>query len=413
MSMLNSRPILRWLVPAGVTLAVIGGGAAIGAITAAADPTLPPRSAADLLVDLQTARLDALSGTVVTRADLGLPALPELGGGAAGGGAASLTGLLSGTHTVRVWYSGPDKARVALLGTLGETDLITNGTDVWTWDSRANKATHTTVPKDSKDTTDTKGSPPVPHPSGSLAGMTPRQVADLALAAINPSTEVTTQGTARIAGRDAYELVLSPRDPGSLIGSLRLAVDASAHVPLRAQIFARGATDPAFEVAFTQVSFARPDDAQFRFNPPPGTTVTEADANAKTGAGSGQPGPGADLLGRTPGAPGSTKPQFTVIGSGWTSVLVARAPAGTSGPDKSGRPGGTTGSGGKSGPDGAGIAGLLSGLPSVSGAWGSGHLFSTKLLTVLVTDDGRIFVGAVSPNRIYQAAADPAAKLGS
>ena len=42
---------------------------------------LPPRSAAQLLVDLQTARLDGLSGTVVQTADLGLPPLPGLTGG--------------------------------------------------------------------------------------------------------------------------------------------------------------------------------------------------------------------------------------------------------------------------------------------------------------------------------------------
>ena len=46
-------------------------------------------------------------------------------------------------------------------------------------------------------------------------------------------------------------------------------------MPLRVQVFARGAADPAIEVAFTQVSFARPDAAQFTFNPPPGTTIVE------------------------------------------------------------------------------------------------------------------------------------------
>ena len=43
------------------------------------------------------------------------------------------------------------------------------------------------------------------------------------------------------------------------------------------QILAKGSSNPAFEVAFTQVSFARPDDGQFVFNPPAGTKVEEAD----------------------------------------------------------------------------------------------------------------------------------------
>ena len=55
---------------------------------------------------------------------------------------------------------------------------------------------------------------------------------------------------------------------------------------------------------------------------------------------------------------------------------------------------------------------MLAALPKVSGGWGTGSLLTSRLFTVLVTDDGRVLVGAVSPERLYQAAADPAAKLG-
>ena len=43
--------------------------------------------------------------------------------------------MLSGSHTARVWYAGPTKQRFALLGTLGETDVFHDGTDLWQWDS--------------------------------------------------------------------------------------------------------------------------------------------------------------------------------------------------------------------------------------------------------------------------------------
>jgi hypothetical protein len=79
MSIVVPATVRRWLVPASAALAVIGGGVAIGAITNAADPSLPQRSAAELLVDLQTARVDGMSGTVVASADLGLPALLSAG----------------------------------------------------------------------------------------------------------------------------------------------------------------------------------------------------------------------------------------------------------------------------------------------------------------------------------------------
>jgi outer membrane lipoprotein-sorting protein len=391
MSVLNSRPALRWLVPAAATVAVIGGALGVGAIAAAADPSLPQRSAAQLLVDLQTARLDGLSGTVVQRADLGLPALPNVGGQ----GSADLTSLIAGTHTLRVWYSGPDKARVALLGALGESDVITNGKDLWTWSSKENKASHRTLPAD-----EARGTKPTPAPTA--MNMTPQQLANLALAAIDPSTKVTTNGSAKIAGRDAYELVLTPRDAGSLVGSVRLAVDATQHVPLRVQVYARSSAAPAIEVAFTQVTFARPDDQQFTFNPPPGAQVDEATSTDKPGAGTnGATSNGAKPNGATANggsASGAKKP--AVIGTGWTSVVVARLPQPAA--DSTAKPNDTTGT-----------AALLKNLPTVSGAWGSGHLLTSNLVSVLLTDDGRVLAGAVAPDRLYQAAADPAAQLGS
>ena len=88
-----------------------------------------------------------------------------------------------------------------------------------------------------------------------------------------------------------------------------------------------------------------------------------------------------------------------MIGTGWTSVLVARMPEQVADNPEQGAPGGLTG--------------MLAAMPKVSGAWGSGSLLTSRLFSVLVTDDGRILVGAVGPERLYQAAADPAAQLGS
>src|SRR5262249_47955992 len=58
MSITVPPTVRRWLVPATAALAVIGGGVAIGLVTNVADPALEPRSAEELLVDLQTAQVD-------------------------------------------------------------------------------------------------------------------------------------------------------------------------------------------------------------------------------------------------------------------------------------------------------------------------------------------------------------------
>jgi outer membrane lipoprotein-sorting protein len=366
MSIFATRPALRWLVPAAVTVAVVGGGAAARTIAASAEPSLPERSAAQLLVDLQTARLDGLSGTVRTSADLGLPELPSN----VQQGDPDLTGLISGSRTLRIWYSGPDKLRVALLGTLGESDVIRNGRDVWQWDSRSQQAVHRTLPA---------GAPNRPAADPHLP-KTPQEAADLALRAVDPTTVVSTGTNARVAGRTAYELILAPRDAASLIGQVRLAIDSRQHVPLRVQVFAKGRAEPAYEVAFAQVSFDRPDDAQFAFNPPPGTTVKEATE---------QPPTDAPARAERP----------TVVGTGWTSVLVAKLPPADAGrPTDAGKP---TDAGR---PTDAATNPLISRLPHVSGDWGSGRLLAGRLFSVLITDDGRVLAGAVAPEKLYEAA---------
>jgi outer membrane lipoprotein-sorting protein len=372
MSIFTSRPALRWGAPVLVGAVVLGGGAAVRGIAAAADPALPARTAAQLLVDLQTARLDGGSGTVAQRADLGLPSLPGIGGQ----GSSDINALVTGSHTLRVWYAGPDKARVALLGTLGESDIITNGTDLWVWNSQKNEATHSIISK-------SDGAPRGLEPNA--MPKTPQEAADAALAAIDPSTEVSTSGAAKVAGRSAYELTLKPKDRSSLVGSIQLAIDADKHVPLRVRVYPANSDKIAFEVAFTQVSFNRPDDAQFRFNPPKNAKVTEGDKA--------EPQSKSPDTGRAPAAPDQQRSAPKTIGQGWTSVLVAHAPAEATA-TKNQQPNGFS----------------LDMLPRVSGSWGSGHLLTSRLFSVLLTDDGRVLGGAVSPDRLYQVAADPAAK---
>jgi len=105
MRIFDSKPALRLLAPLAFVLVV--AGASFVATTASADNKLPTRTPQELLVDLQQAKTDGLTGTVVERADLGIPAIP----GANGQADAELTSLVSGTHTLRVRYSAPDKAR--------------------------------------------------------------------------------------------------------------------------------------------------------------------------------------------------------------------------------------------------------------------------------------------------------------
>ena len=370
MTLFDRRPWTRWLVPLLVAFLVTAGVSGVTALTASAGDKLAPRTASQRLVDVQQARLEGLSGTIVQNADLGLPSLPGIGGS----GSSDLTSMVSGSHTLRLWYAGPNRVRLSLLGSLGESDVVRNGTDLWTWASKDKTATHRTLPLSEDSAPSMSSASPV----------SPQQAADEALKAITPSTKVSTIGTSTVAGRSAYELLLEPRDAGSLVGSVRIAIDGKTHVPTRVQVFAKNASNPAFEVAFTSFDPTAPAASVFTFNPPPGTKVTES-GSAQPSGGHSTEAPSGDS-GEKATAASADKPK--VVGSGWTSVVVAKLPTA----DGSKAPGGP-----------GSLADMLKALPKVSGSWGSGHLLQGTLFSALLTDDGRVAVGAVAPDKLYAA----------
>jgi outer membrane lipoprotein-sorting protein len=342
----------------------------VGVLTAAARGGLPERQPAQLLTDVQKAQVDGLSGTIVQNADLGLPSLPGVGGA----GSSDMTSLISGSHTLRLWYAGPNKVRLALLGSLGESDLVRNGTDFWMWSSKDKTATHREVPLMKED---------APQKLADSSPTTPQEAANAALAAISPTTKVTTDGTATVAGRPAYELLLQPKDAGSLVDSVRIAIDGKTHVPTRVQVFAKNSQDPSFEVGFTSFDPTTPSASAFGFNPPPGTKVTDGySSSSKTPDKPAAPGKG--LADHADKAGSQARPK--IVGTGWSSVVVARVPSDA-----------TSGS--------AQLTKMLKVLPTVSGAWGSGHLLRGTLFSALLTDDGRLAVGAVAPEALYAALA--------
>jgi hypothetical protein len=165
---------------------------------------------------------------------------------------------------------------------------------------------------------------PAALPSG--VPSTPQEAADAALAAIDPTTAVTTTGAARSPGGTRTSWCSRRGTPPRWSARCGCAIDAKEHIPLRVDVYSKGANDPAFRVAFTQISFAVPDDQQFRFNPPPDAKVTTEQPSATGPPGDHRQAEGGDRkkraeLARKQGdAP-------TVVGSGWTSIVVAKAPS--------------------------------------------------------------------------------------
>lgn len=349
----------RWLVPA-TAVAVVAGVGALGPVVADASPDLPSITAQQLLANVQTAKVDGLSGTVRSAADLGLPALPGVEG------SQQLTEFLSGEHTARVAFAAPDKARVSVLDRMAERVWTTDGKTAWAYDSSAREARKLTLPT-------RPAKPQKPEVTPEKEAYDPQAVAKRFLAAIDPSTKVEVSGTESVAGRDAYKLRLVPKTDKTTVGSVTVAVDAQKWVPLEVTVQPRAGGDPAVQVGFTSVSFDVPPASVFAFTPPKGVKVTEDKVP------SGKPSK------VTPKAPDEgfqgTKPG--VVGEGWESVAVLRAEVPKDGP----------------------LAQLLANARTVEGSWGKGKVLTSKMVSALITDDGRVLVGLVSPDVLEAAAA--------
>jgi outer membrane lipoprotein-sorting protein len=348
-------PRWRWAVPAAgpVLLAGVLAGTLMGSASAA--PVLAPRTPGELLADVSASHTE-LTGTVVETASLGLQSLPSSTSNSPVGDGSSLYSLLTGSHTVRVWFAAPERFRLATPGTLSESDLIRDGNTVWEWQSASDTATRYTLSRAER------AGPSVKPP------LTPQQAAAEAIAAVGPGTAVSTDPSVSVAGQPAYELELAPKDHRSLIAQVRIAVDAANGVPLRVEVFARGAMSPAIQVAYTQIQFTAPAPSELTFTPPPGATVRQG----------GSP--------KAPDMPANDR-GFATIGSGWMTVVKAPASALTS-------------AGGA-----GGIAdGLFGPAARVSGPWGSAQLIRTSLVNVLMTGN-TIYAGAVDPSVLYAAVA--------
>src|ERR1019366_4169390 len=391
----------RWAVPAGVAAIVglVAGGTLVSAAQAA--PALPARSAAQLLTDVQRAAATAprpVTATIQESAALGLPDLPDMGSVSSG------LSLLSGSHTVKVWYADPVHVRLAEQVPMGETDLRVDGSRVWLWQSSSQTATHLLLPARSA-APGPLGKSSRPAAGKAAVELTPQQATQRVLAAVGPTTAVSVQQNVTVAGQPAYELRLAPKDSGSLIGQIDIDIDAANYLPLQLQVLARGAVTPAFQVGYTALSFGRPAAGNFTFSPPPGAKVKTVTAPAVPRRGK--------HSAKAPQAASSVR----VVGKNWLSVAVVPASASLAALANvaEGAPA-TSSSSFSSSSNGSAysstfVAGnsqelaalrmLLRASTPVHGAWGSGRLLRTSLVSVLLTRKGEVLVGAVRPAVLY------------
>jgi outer membrane lipoprotein-sorting protein len=348
---------------------VIAGATGLGVLAMPAGagpaPVLPDVSAEALVESVLNAKPAAFGGSVAVNNDLGIPAL------------AGVPQLSDGASTVRMWSDGTGKIRVQLPGGDSERTFVDDGQTAWLWDS----AEQTVVKKPHESFEEQKLELGQEHSVPTDPVTVSRQV----VAAIQQYSDVTVDGTARVANRPAYELVLTPKPTEkTVLREVRIAVDSELRVPLRMAVLTNGTDAPAVQVGFSELNVGPQDASLFAFTPPAGAKVTEPELEEPT----------AEDKAAAEQVLTEANPQ--VIGEGWDVVVAVRtaqdALAGLAEQQEQrgqGRPQFSDGGD-------VDVEGLLKQLgKQVSGAWGSGTLITTRVGAVLVADDGRVVAGAV------------------
>jgi hypothetical protein len=326
---LRVRSVPRTVAATLVALAVVFGGATLAASAIGGAPHLAPTTPDQLLAAvLRTASNPPdVSGTVNARLDLGLPSLPQQGPAPTGIG--GLLASLTGDHRIRVWSSAGGYRVDELLPT-AERAIYVGAHGGWLWDSRSYTAyelydaAQLAALRKAADARHAAEAAGEAAERGHMLQLSdPLTVAREALRALTPTTAVAIGPAERVAGRPAYVLVFTPKDPATLVGRVEVAVDAATHVPLAVRVYAKGVGSPAASTAFGSVSFGPVSPAVYEFSPPPGATVKELHRGGQPGqAGALRPPTGP----RTPPAGG-----VRVSGSGWSTVVAVRVPAGSLG----------------------------------------------------------------------------------
>jgi len=398
-------PRARWAVP-GVVAVAVAAAVGVPALASPGDADLPQVSAQDLLSRVAEAGPTPVQGTVVYTARLGLPELPaEMTG-------ADPLNLLGGSSTLRVWSDGAERSRVSLLGATSEYSVVHDGAEAWTYSSTDDAVTHYTLDPADVARYQALADRAAAGPGADLP--TPEAAAAQVLALAERDADVSVDSPTTVAGRDAYQLVVSPTDDATLVSRVVVAVDAATSQPLRVQTWSTSdGAAPSLEVGFTDVQLTAPDDSVLAFSAPAGATTEEVVV----------PLPDVPEDAPEPGTVPALPEGVAVSGSGWSTIVTL------SDVDVVGLVGGDAASlatvpgaervlgseeaqdlvqqfvpSDEDGTPGRPSLDATALYDQLTTAVPEGRLLSSTLLSVLITDDGRVLVGAVPADALRAAA---------
>jgi outer membrane lipoprotein-sorting protein len=398
-----SRNRRRW-IPAVLAPVLVAGSVFGFSVQANAAIDLPDKSASQILQMINTNPDIAFSGRIVKKASMGLPPMniipdisqsmidemakkmpKEMGDflpkASAQGELALALEFFAGTHRANIYVDGTNKSRLQVLDLLSERDFIRNGNELWAYDSTKSLAQRTVINEREVKSAENiarlllamnKSKLPFDYTS-------PAAVADYILKEASKYSTISVASDVKIADRGAYQITITPKSNQSLVASATLAIDAATGLPLAARVMAVGQESPAFEVAFETITFEKPAASHFNFTPPAGTRIVDVPAPTQ-----------ADLLrelGKLPALPSEADAKAKLedlINQGWGAVVhvpAAQVPAELRKLQAENK--------------------LYTELTKpVSG----GRVFTTALLNIFFADNGDIYAGSVTVERLLAVA---------
>ncbi|MGH3948488.1 MAG: LolA family protein, partial [Pseudonocardiaceae bacterium] len=294
--------------------------------------------------------------------ELGLPQIPGMD--------------FAEVDSARVYHDGDGRGRVSLQRGSAEQTIVRDADSVWTYDSGKNTATHRAVREDAAKRHAVREDAALRDPS--LGD--PATAATEIIGKLTESSTIVVDGTARVADRPAYELVLTPKpSERTLIREVTVAIDSETRLPLRFQVLPNGSADPVLSIGFSEFTLGDQPDELFTFTPPQGAKIVEQDAREHA-----PDAKNADA--------DAARDALSVVGDGWDTVLTGTLPEGA-----------LTGEGA----DGTDPRALLEQVGKrVSGEFGTGYVVTTRAGTGLLTDDGRFAAGLVPQQVLIDALED-------
>ncbi|HLB19115.1 MAG TPA: hypothetical protein VK613_08300 [Gaiellaceae bacterium] len=262
MKILRTLSTRRLIVLAVAVLAVAAGGAAIAvAASGGSGPTPPPKPIAQAIHDALAAPNSAGITAKIRFTNRLFPSGSLLGGNA--------SALMTGA-TGRLWLTNDGRGRVELQSDAGDVQVVWNQNKVTAYDASSNTVYTFDLPAPTTtSSSQDNGAPP------SLT-----QIGDF-LTKLGQHADVSGAQPTDIAGQPAYNVKVSPKHDGGLLGYAELAWDAQHGVPLRVAIYAQGSSQPVLELAATEVSYGSVPSSAVDVAPPAGAKTVDLSSAAK------------------------------------------------------------------------------------------------------------------------------------